>query len=542
MYAEAKMPSPLAALMGIADGAMGLLQKVFNQGSSRDGFEAQLTAALQSDSTEDAPLLQKLLTDQGSVDENLLASLAGNTQAIPVLQYLTALKSMGLTAEDVKALLLGNGEGLSDEGLKTLLASCGVADTDIAQLMADTEGLAGLKANLAEALSTKLKGQLADTGLNVDQLIEQTTVDQDTFDAMVTLFALSKGVPQTTVQSGETAAQQLKTTPADIEKINAGIRESLTAVLNGSGMETSTTAAAAVFAEIMQTGSTTGVTSDAVSEAGSGAVAQVTEVMDTLENTFNIPKKTVQDLLFSTDPTVRQAAVDEATARVSEFLDANTGRELTKQETTALGMLKGSLSRQEFAKISDMLQSSHPDQSATVQSFTFTKASLDALAQGMGEEAAGKTGRYTQDVLDQIRQAVPTGVKGNEGSVSLKLNPPMLGRVDIDIRMEDGQILASFKVDQPVTRDILQQNMHVLKEALSEQGIKATQFVVTTDTFTSRDHREAYAAWAGYDRGHGGSSRGGKEQGTGRSYSEQGAYARVPEQGYSETSGLDIFA
>lgn len=103
--------------------------------------------------------------------------------------------------------------------------------------------------------------------------------------------------------------------------------------------------------------------------------------------------------------------------------------------------------------------------------------------------------------------------------------------------------MASFKADQPITRDILQQNMHLLKDALSEQGIKAAQFVVTTDTFNSRDHREA-TAWVGYEQGRNGSASHGAEQGAESPHKEHNEYGHTygPFNGYTVNGGLDIFA
>jgi flagellar hook-length control protein FliK len=240
---------------------------------------------------------------------------------------------------------------------------------------------------------------------------------------------------------------------------------------------------------------------------------------------------------------VRKAAGDEATARITEFLEANTGKELPKQAAATLSMLKGILSQQEFAGIDQALRSFNPDPTATIQPFTFDKGLFDALAKSLGEQPSGMKGSYTQEVLDQIRRAVPTAVKGNEGSMSLKLNPPMLGRLDIDIRMEDGRITATFKAEQPLTRDILQQNMHVLKEAFSDQGIKATQFVVTTDAFTARDHREAFA-WFGSGTGRGGSrgQGGGQDTGDASRRDEALGHGYTPVRRYGEGGGLDIFA
>ena len=103
--------------------------------------------------------------------------------------------------------------------------------------------------------------------------------------------------------------------------------------------------------------------------------------------------------------------------------------------------------------------------------------------------------------------------------------------------------MASFKADQPITRDILQQNMHLLKDALSEQGIKAAQFVVTTDTFNLRDHRQT-TTWVGYEQGSNGSARHGGEPGAESPHRDHDEYGHTygPLQGSTEYGGLDIFA
>ena len=190
-----------------------------------------------------------------------------------------------------------------------------------------------------------------------------------------------------------------------------------------------------------------------------------------------------------------------------------------------------------------MFKAFNQDTALIAQPAAFDKHVLQGLAKTVGNNPGMAQGRYTEQVIDQIRQALPSGMKTGEGSMTLKLNPPMLGRVDVDIRMQDGRIMASFKADQPITRDILQQNMHLLKDALSEQGIKAAQFAVTTDTFNSRDHREA-TAWVGYEQGRNGSANHGAEQGAESPHKDHDEYVHTygPLQGSIEYGGLDIFA
>lgn len=545
------MPSPLTALMGLANGAMGLLQKVFNQGGTHSGFEAQLTAALQGDPKGGVPLLQKLAADPGSVDEELLSALLGNPQAVPLLQYLSALNSMGLGSSDVKALLLGDPQGLSDEGLKTILASCGLKEAEIAQIMADPEGCADLKVKIAGALSEQVHQELAGTGLDVDQLVGKVTADQTTYDAVLVQFVMSKVFPKGTEQTLESFQKQIGTTPSEIAKITAEIKESVTALVHEPGAAPASEPSA-VHAEAVKTQITSAWQTQVAAVATEGAtdtspevVTQVQEGMDDLEQTFNIPKKIVRDLIVATDPQVRQGAVDEATRLITEFLDANAGSDLTEQSAQALNVLKSVLSEEEFAGIEKALRSFNQDLAASIQPLNLDRTTFEVLAQKLGDTPETMTGRYTREVVDQIRQAMPAAVKGNEGSLSLKLNPPMLGRVDIDVKVMDGQVLASFKVDQPVTRDIIQQNMHLLREALSDQGIKATQFVVTTDTFNARDHREALA-WFGTGSGRGGSHGQAQERQKGSAGTSGdpdaigSGYAAVRK--YADSGSLDIFA
>lgn len=271
---------------------------------------------------------------------------------------------------------------------------------------------------------------------------------------------------------------------------------------------------------------------------------EVLQAADVLEKTLNIPKKTLRDLFFSSDPQVRQSALDEATTQINEFMKANAGKDLPKQVTGALGLLKGALSKDEFVKIETVFKAFNQDPALIAQPAVFDKHVLQGLAKAVGNNPGMAQGSYAQQVIDQIRQVLPSGMKVGEGSMTLKLNPPMLGRVDVDIRMQDGRIMASFKADQPITRDILQQNMHLLKDALGEQGIKAAQFVVTTDTFNSRDHREAQAAWMGYAQGKGGSSRQSDERQAGSPNKEHDEYGHTygSLNGYADNGGLDIFA
>ena len=580
------MQSPLAVFMGLASGAVDLMQRAISHDSPKAGFDEQLLSALAEGPGADKPIAdnpikEKVKAARGSTDDDI-KGLLENPQATQVLQYLCALQSMGLNDADVKALLSGQTE-LSDEGLKAILAAFGIKGTDIAQLMADPKLVAGLKTQLAQTVSTKahaginallqgkgaeisdgdLKAILAAMGIkdadiaqfmadpevvtdlkakiaqirslqlreqpggnapDVDKTIEQATASQETSPAITAQLGKHNRLPQGNTKEITQAFTEIKESVAEFLKT-----VEIQPVIKGNPL----------FTQLLEAQSA----QSSQVQASIGAVPEVLQAVDVLEKTLNIPKKTLQELFFSSDAEVRSAALDDATTQINEFLKANVGKELPKQVTGALGLLKGALTKDEFVKIENLFKAFNQDPALIAQPATFDKHVLQGLAKIVGNNPGMAQGRYTEQVIDQIRQALPSGIKTGEGSMTLKLNPPMLGRVDVDIRMQDGRIMASFKADQPITRDILQQNMHLLKDALSEQGIKAAQFVVTTDTFNSRDHREA-TAWVGYEQGRNGSANHGAEQGAESPHKEHDEYGHTygPFNGYTVNGGLDIFA
>ena len=236
-----------------------------------------------------------------------------------------------------------------------------------------------------------------------------------------------------------------------------------------------------------------GMSAQAASESETVMAAQS---VNTLEKTFGIPKKTLNDIFFSADSTARKTAVDDATTRISGFLSGNEGKPLTREHTDALALLKGSLSSEEFAPIENAVKQNYPD-AVIAGSVPLGKNGFEVLAHTLGDKAGDTGNQLTQQVMDQVRQAVSQNVKNGEGSISLQLNPPMLGKVDVEIRMEKGMIQAAFRADQPVTRDILQQSMHILKDSLAEQGVQVVQVSVSADVNSRHPQQNAFA-WTGF--------------------------------------------
>jgi len=517
------MQSPLAALMGIADVATSLMQRVFSTGSGKTGFDEQLTAALSGEAQPGKASLAEALSTKGSIDEETMKTLLASPQAVMLLQSLSTLTAFGISSQDVQALLLGTGDKVSDEGLKAILTSCGITEGDLGRIMTDQKLVTNLKAMIAEAVSSQVHQQAPGDMEDMDLLIKQATVDQSTCDAAVTRF-MATMADNGDSRVPESTQVPLKAIPAGIMEISPAIRKTIDACLKSDGMSAQ---------KVVQDPSAV--------QAAAGTPPAIAESVEVLEKTFGISRNVLKDLFFSPDPTARQTALDETVSKVNAFLGANDGKQVPEQFASTLSLLKSALSKEEFAPIQKAVDLWQPGLVAAGTPLVVGKETLGALARTFGETPGHFFDRYSQQVVDQIRQAAPLQLKNSEGSITLELRPPMLGRVDVSLHMEDGAIQAVFRTDQSLTRDILQQNMHLLKEAFADQGIRVTQVSVSTDLMNQRNSSDA-SAWAGSDRGNHGFSGQGRGRGTGDTDKGHEEYRYSPANGYTMSGGLDIFA
>gem|GEM_PF-4595621 len=86
--------------------------------------------------------------------------------------------------------------------------------------------------------------------------------------------------------------------------------------------------------------------------------------------------------------------------------------------------------------------------------------------------SAGQPHPATQMVaVSLIRNASVKGAEGENISYRLKLNPPELGRLNVEIKFEaDHKIHAHLMVDKPETLQLLQRDSHILLKALQDAG------------------------------------------------------------------------
>jgi flagellar hook-length control protein FliK len=86
--------------------------------------------------------------------------------------------------------------------------------------------------------------------------------------------------------------------------------------------------------------------------------------------------------------------------------------------------------------------------------------------------------------VDRVARAVQaTGDRG--GTLRLRLSPPELGSLTLEIKVQSGAVTARVEADTPAARTLLLENLPLLRERLAEHGMRVDQFDVDlTDRHT----------------------------------------------------------
>lgn len=90
-----------------------------------------------------------------------------------------------------------------------------------------------------------------------------------------------------------------------------------------------------------------------------------------------------------------------------------------------------------------------------------------------------------KEIVDQIVGQIKLTLKQDNASMELALHPEGLGRVKLTVQAKNGLMAAQFIVHNDTAREAIEGNIQILKDALSEQGLKVEniEVLVSTNTF-----------------------------------------------------------
>lgn len=97
-----------------------------------------------------------------------------------------------------------------------------------------------------------------------------------------------------------------------------------------------------------------------------------------------------------------------------------------------------------------------------------------ANATGAGAAASGNASAAAATPSDQVAVEIRKGVAAGKDSITIKLNPAELGKIDVKMEInDDGTLRASIAVEKSETLDLLQKDTRGLERALQNAGLQA---------------------------------------------------------------------
>jgi flagellar hook-length control protein FliK len=117
------------------------------------------------------------------------------------------------------------------------------------------------------------------------------------------------------------------------------------------------------------------------------------------------------------------------------------------------------------------------------------------------QQSANTTGNTWQNVGEQLFTQIQNSVQQNQQQITIRLNPPELGRVVIKFTEQNNQITGLLEVSRPQTRYEIEQALPELLKNLADSGIQIKNFDVLVKDQPQNDfYRDAFAQTGYGDR------------------------------------------
>jgi flagellar hook-length control protein FliK len=141
-------------------------------------------------------------------------------------------------------------------------------------------------------------------------------------------------------------------------------------------------------------------------------------------------------------------------------------------------------------------------------------SSKSAAAVSKGSETAPS--KYiSETVYRQIADKMASQLRNNQHRLQIQLTPPNLGKVDLDLVMKDNHVKANLVAENPVVKQVLEEQADRLRESLAQQGVELESFEISL----SEDYSKQ--ADAQQDESRGSSTRGSRVKKAGNESSEE---------------------
>lgn len=85
---------------------------------------------------------------------------------------------------------------------------------------------------------------------------------------------------------------------------------------------------------------------------------------------------------------------------------------------------------------------------------------------------------FERSVVDQVISKASLISRNGQSEMHIRLDPPSLGTIKVHVFVSGENVTAKLVADNSIARDILEKNIHQLRESFNEQGLKVGQMSV----------------------------------------------------------------
>ncbi len=174
---------------------------------------------------------------------------------------------------------------------------------------------------------------------------------------------------------------------------------------------------------------------------------------------------------------VNSANVSEKDSNIN--VNSSSTNENVAQATKAENTSEGYTGTQDDARQEEQQEMKASDQ---------FQAFIDNLVKTTREtpvDFSGNMVRVTElrDIANQIIERIKVSISTNLSSMELQLNPENLGKVNLTVQSKNGVMTAQFVVQNEISKEAIESQLHTLRETLNSQGIKVEAIEVTVASY-----------------------------------------------------------
>ncbi len=130
-----------------------------------------------------------------------------------------------------------------------------------------------------------------------------------------------------------------------------------------------------------------------------------------------------------------------------------------------------------------------PDANSKKGTPTQTQPGRDSGTSGGGR--AGEASAAESSPFDELVRSIRLQQTANGSSARLTLDPPDLGKIQVDVRLRNNRMTISVRTESSIAKTLMVERASVLTKSLEEQGIHVDQLDVTTELVADESYDAA---------------------------------------------------